>query len=119
MQTEAREEAQKKMSAPQLTKTEKKREADIAKYSRDYDMSMVIKWAFLLFGTLMVGLMVMEGFNRWMMGNTENIYLTPEIIHTIFGFIGGWCSSVVMYFFAKKLGENRTETPPATNEKEQ
>lgn len=86
-----------------LTKQEKQREAEIAKYSRDYDMSMVIKWSFALFTILTIGLMLMEAYNRWVIDNSESEYLTPEIIHTVFGFIGGWCSSVVMYFFAKKM----------------
>ncbi len=95
-------------------KDEMKRAKEIAKFSRDWDMSMVIKWSFTLFAILVSSLFFMEAVERFRYQTEEQRYLTPEIVHTIFGFIGGWCSAIVMYFFAKKLGEqqNQVQKPP-------
>ena len=87
-------------------KQELKQAREIAKYSTDYDMSQVIKWVFILFAMLMAGLFLLEILVRIILEKTTKGYLTPEIVHTIFGFVGGWGSAIVTYFFAKKLAEH-------------
>ena len=87
-------------------KQELKHAREIAKYSADYDMTQVIRWVFVLFAMLMAGLFVLEILMRIILNKTTQGYLTPEIVHTIFGFVGGWGSAIVTYFFAKKLADH-------------
>ncbi|MDE0398889.1 MAG: hypothetical protein OXL96_13925 [Candidatus Poribacteria bacterium] len=80
------------------------------KYNADYDMTMVIRYAFALFGLFLLQLFVLE-LLRWR--TSENLedggYLTPEITHTIFGFIGGWIAAIVT-FLAKRLADQKPAT---------
>ena len=43
--------------------------------------------------------------------------MTPEIVHTIFGLVGGWSSAIVAYL-VKNIADNmRAEDPGKDNDK--
>ena len=87
-----------------------KKAKQIQKFSADYDMTIVIKYAFLLFGAFLLQLFVLEVLLRFYhkeMADTG--YLTPEITHTIFGFIGGWIAAIVT-FLSKRLADQKQST---------
>lgn len=85
----------------------------IQEYSVDYDMSMVIKHVFRTFYVLLGGLIALEAVNvaAHIIFSTDHkmpdepMFLTKEIIHTIFGFVGGWGGNIVTNFFAKMIAE--------------
>lgn len=97
------EKAEKKAFDRDLKKAKQMR-----KYDADYDMTMVIRYAFLLFGIFLFQLFALE---LLMWYNNEDTsdggYLTPEITHTIFGFIGGWIAAIVT-FLAKRLADQKS-----------
>ena len=76
-----------------------------AKYSRDYEKTIVIRWIFASFCGMMAAIILLEFYTLIVEDGESPSYLTPEIIHTIFGFIGGWASSVVVNFFAENAAK--------------
>lgn len=83
----------------------------IAEYSVDYDMTLVIRYVFRLFGFLLGMLFALEVtaivtnllINKKLPESPS--YLTSELVHTLIGFAGGWCGNIVTNFFAKMIGE--------------
>jgi len=109
-------------------KAEVKKAKQMAKYSIDYDMSMVIKYSYILFGIFLLQLFLLEVadlVHRLFFSegneNQDTKYLTPEITHTVFGFIGGWIAAIVT-FLAKRLADQKKaeqpELEPNNQEKE-
>ena len=84
----------------------------IAKYSTDYDMTVVIKFVFLTFGGFIFALTILEILGRFVLKiqSPSGIYLTGEITHSLFGYIGGWTQAIVTFLFGKKLAEKLNET---------
>ena len=94
-------------------KSEAKVAHQIAKYSTDYDMTLVIKFVFGSLALCMVGLFVLEVVGQTIFkiqGKTASgaIYLTPELIHSLVGYISGYASAIVTFLFGKKLAEKLT-----------
>ncbi|MXV76396.1 hypothetical protein F4Z99_19255 [Candidatus Poribacteria bacterium] len=88
-------------------KIEIKKAKGIAKYSVDYDMTIVIRYSFLILGMFLFYLFVLEICTRFILDEKNEGYLTPEIIHTIFGFIGGVVTTIVT-FLAKRLADQKS-----------
>ena len=94
-----------------------KKAKQIQKFSADYDMTIVIKYAFLLFGLFLLQLFVLEFLLRFYHKDmADKGYLTPEITHTIFGFIGGWIAAIVT-FLSKRLADQKQ--PPRNSDTKQ
>lgn len=88
----------------------------VAKYSVDYDMSMVIKLSFTVLLVFLVQLFLLEIIARFVIKDfTGKGYLTPEIIHTVFGFIGGVVTTIVT-FLAKRLADQKNGSDPKKSE---
>ena len=72
-------------------------------------MEVVIRWVFMLFMLLVAGLFLLEVCVRLFVkpdgADPHRGYLTPEIVHTIFGYTGGWGQAIVTFYFAKKMEE--------------
>ena len=79
----------------------------LQKYSTDYDQTLVIRYVFTLLAVFMFALIFLEIMQQRFADAdaTHRGYLTPEIVHTIFGFIGGAMTVIVNSFFTKKLAE--------------
>ena len=90
---------------PKQMKQEAKAAKVVAKYSQDYDKTIVIRWIFASFCGMMIAIILLELYTLIFDDGEAPAYLTPEIIHTIFGFIGGWASSVVVNFFAENAAK--------------
>ena len=86
-----------------------KADRKIAKYSSDYDMSVVIKCVFASFGGLMLILGILEAICILVLGKEPGIYLVPGLILALFAYIAGWASAIVTYFFMKKAQQNSTQ----------
>ena len=82
-----------------------KAERKIAKYSSDYDMSVVIKCVFAIFGGLILILGILEAICIFMLKKEPGIYLVPGLILALFAYVAGWASAIVTYFFMKKARE--------------
>ena len=89
-------------------KAEIKKAKAIAKYSVDYDMTLVAKCVFAALFTFIALLVVLEIISRALWGDSEPMYFTPEIGHAIFGFIAGCGSTIVSFLYGKKMAESRT-----------
>lgn len=105
-------------------KAEIKKAKEIAKYSVDYDMSMVIRYVFKLLFTLFIGLFTMETIHiitHLVVASQfpeKPMFMTSEIIHTAFGFVGGASTIIVQNFFAKMMAERQKEQKDEPKQKE-
>ena len=81
----------------------------IAKYSADYDMSVVIKCVFAIFGGLILGLLILEGVGVFVFDKEPGVYLAAGLILALFAYVAGWASAIVTYFFMKKAKEEAKE----------
>lgn len=91
-------------------KAETKKAKDIAKYSVDYDMTIVIKFIFaaLIWFLFMLFILEVISIFKSNLGEGDG-YLTSEIIHGILGFIGGVVTTIVT-FLAKRLADKAVQT---------
>ena len=77
----------------------------IAKYSSDYDMSVVIKCVFATFGGLMLILGILEAISIIWLKKEPGVYLATGLVLALFAYVAGWGSAIVTYFFMKKAKE--------------
>lgn len=82
-----------------------KAERKIAKYSSDYDMSVVIKLVFICFGGFILILGILETVCIFVLKKEPGVYLGPGLILALFAYMAGWASAIVTYFFMKKSQE--------------
>lgn len=92
-----------------------KAERKIAKYSSEYDMSIVIKAVFSTFGGLMLILGILEGICILYLRKEPGVYLVPGLVLALFAYIAGWASAIVTYFFMKKSQEKQNEQNKTQN----
>ena len=85
----------------QQAKTERK----IAKYSSDYDMSVVIKFVFAILGGLILIVAALEAVAVFFFKKAPGLYLSEAIILALLAYLAGWASAIVTYFFMKKARE--------------
>lgn len=88
-----------------------KRAKQIQKYSTDYDMTLVAKLTFWSFIGFLLALVIMEGVSMVFFPKDNGVirFLTPEIIHSVFGYMGGWAQAIVTFLFGKKLADKLNE----------
>ena len=86
-----------------------KAERKIAKYSSDYDMSVVIKCVFGIFGGFIFFLCILECVAIFILKKEPGVYITPGLILALFAYIAGWASAIVTYFFMKKAQEKQEQ----------
>lgn len=102
----------------------KKKQEGIQEFSIDYDMSMVIMHVFRTFYILLGGLIILEAVHVGVFVIFQQnmppspMFLTSEIIHTAFGFVGGWGGNIVTNFFAKMIAEKLQDRKEKEEEKE-
>ena len=77
----------------------------IAKYSSDYDMSVVIKCVFAIFGGLILSLVALEAICILILKKEPGTFLSDGLILALFAYVAGWGSAIVTYFFMKKAQE--------------
>ena len=112
----------------QQEKSELKQAKLISKYSTDYDMTLVAKLTFYSFIGFSAALVIMEGISMVFFRPQDGTvrFLTPEIIHSLFGYMGGWAQAIVTFLFGKKLadrfndkingnGGSHAKTPPGAD----
>ena len=87
----------------QQAKTDRK----IAKYSADYDMSVVIKAVFGIFGGFIMFLCILEGIAVFWLRKEPGVYISSGLILALFAYVAGWASAIVTYFFMKKAQEKQ------------
>ena len=79
-------------------------------------LPVVIAWVFSMLLILMGGLFFLEAVVLLTKKQSKG-YMTPEIMHTIFGLVGGWSSAIVAYL-VKNIADNmRAEDPGKDNDK--
>ena len=86
-----------------------KADRKIAKYSSEYDMSVVIKSVFGTFGGFIFFLCILEGIAVLILKKEPGVYITPGLILALFAYIAGWASAIVTYFFMKKAQEKQAQ----------
>ena len=74
----------------------------IAKYSQDYDMSVVIKSVLGTFALLMVLVMILELVAVVALGKEPGVYFKEAMIVGLFAYLAGWISAMVTFYFTKK-----------------
>lgn len=77
----------------------------IAKYSSDYDMSVVIKCVFSIFGGLIFIIGILEAIAIFLLRKEPGLYLSDGLVLALFAYVAGWASAIVTYFFMKKAKE--------------
>lgn len=92
----------------QQAKTDRK----IAKYSSDYDMSVVIKCVFAIFGGLILGIIALELVCILILKKEPGTFLSDGLILALFAYVAGWASAIVTYFFMKKAQEKSVGNAP-------
>ena len=86
-----------------------KAERKIAKYSSDYDMSIVIKCIFGIFGGTMLCQFIMEGAAVFIFKKEPGVYINANSISVYVAYLAGWASAVVTFFFVKKAQSGQEE----------
>ena len=96
-----------KKNETQQMKADIKQAKEIQKYSTDYDMTLVAKLSFYWFGGFLLALVVMEIVSMVFFPKEDGTprFLTGEIIHSLFGYMGGWAQAIVTFLFGKKLAD--------------
>lgn len=75
------------------------------KSNRDLDTTLLMIGLIGLFFTCMVGLFLHDVFFTH---DGAPRLLTEALVHTILGFVGGWISSLVTFFFTKQKDTQTT-----------
>ena len=78
-----------------------KSDKGIQKWSDDYDKTLTIRRVYFALFCVLCGVMVLEGIALLVLGNPEPTFLTPEIVHTIWGSIGTMALTLVTSMFAE------------------
>ena len=87
-----------------MAKSPKRKPPDrIQKWSEDYDKSKVITAVFIVFGSFLGCVVALELYS--LIADKQRTYLSPEILHTIVGFIGGWCGNIVTNLFLEHMAK--------------
>lgn len=79
-----------------------KADRKIAKYSSDYDMSVIIKFVFAILGGLISLLAILEAIAVFFFKKEPGVYLSEAIVLAVLAYFAGWGSAIVTYFFMKK-----------------
>ena len=82
-----------------------KTELKIAKYSKDYDSTLIIRWIFGILAGIFFGLFCLEIIALVLFDKEPGVYLTGGVILASLAYVAGWCSSAVTSHFTKKAQE--------------
>lgn len=80
---------------------------EIKRFSRDYDMSMLLKGTLILLGGYILLLVALEFVS--MVFSNQNYtprFLSSELIHSTFGYIGGVYSTIAAFLYSTKFNSN-------------
>lgn len=82
-----------------------KAERKVAKYSKDYDATLLIHWIFGILAGLFLGLFALEAFAIFYLKKEPGIYLTGGVILASLAYVAGWASNAVTSHFTKRATE--------------
>ena len=75
--------------------------------NKEWDSTLLLVGLLVLFLFVLVGLFLAD----FVFVKSEKRLLTEALVHTILGFIGGWLSSVVTFFFGMKVNRAQQNQP--------
>lgn len=90
----------------QQAKTERK----IAKYSSEYDMTVVVKAVFATFGGLMVILGILEAIAILVLKKEPGVYLANGLVLALFAYVAGWASAIITFFFTRRNQQQQQQS---------
>lgn len=83
--------------------------------NKEWDSTLLLIGLMFLFFVVLLGLFLADFV---FLRNSEKRLLTEALVHTILGFIGGWLSSIVTFFFGMKMNrEQLTNSTKMENQK--
>ena len=77
---------------------------EISKFSRDYDMTLLLRGTLILLGGYLLLLVALEVVTMVFAttGYTPK-FLSSELVHSTFGYIGGVYSTIAAFLYSDKL----------------
>lgn len=84
-----------------------KADRKVAKYSKDYDATLIINWIFGILAGIVLGVFIMEGISISVLDKEPGVYLTAAVILALLAYFAGWASHAVTAHFTKKAVETQ------------
>ena len=80
---------------------------EIQKFSRDYDMTLLLRGTLFLLGGYILLLVSLEVASM-AFSNKDYVpkFLSSELIHSTFGYIGGVYSTIAAFLYSTKFNNN-------------